>query len=527
MVDYTAYNVALCQAFRDGFNPEFGNRLTPGGIEVAAEEAVEAELSAGAESAIGYSSSSAAAAKSVRFNDVVEYFGDELAPSISSEASELSALSVAEVAAITTETMAGVLALAAITIIATLLPIILAFRSAKPARYRTGIRITTGGIGYDAKHNVTVDDVNQGGSVPHLKVWNEAGQMVGQWDKGKNKHLAVGDSIAYEIDHHPDHNAQPTYLSVSMHENDAICISHIQMTWPDGLRYNWIGDIGYACGAKWYYNTIPSNTFGHLPRCTWLDKDHQQSNYAGMGIHMPDFVSSGPRTYYYATTPKALCESPPRFQMYENFGKNDWHVMYNPPVRLNQSTLVDLDPKWTIHNDGTSFGHPHPNFKYMKVIDDWVNKTNTRDPGKKARGGKKRSTQHAVHKKHAKKTAAKSKPAPVKAHYYHTKHYQHLVSSDHERHSAKHLCQSEDSWGPDFISTREEMFCDISTKQLWPLCKGSYKLTEACFDYETKTMVPPSGGFKKRDVKSGRFVPEKKFISEDVWRAGSSMKVIH
>jgi len=37
---------------------------------------------------------------------------------------------------------------------------------------------------------------------------------------------------------------------------NAVCISYAAITWPDGSRYGWLGDIGYLCrgiGAPWYH----------------------------------------------------------------------------------------------------------------------------------------------------------------------------------------------------------------------------------------------------------------------------------
>jgi len=45
-----------------------------------------------------------------------------------------------------------------------------------------------------------------------------------------------------------------------------------------------------------------------------------------------------------------------------------------------------------------------------------------------------------------------------------------LVVSNITQHSAKNLCNSATSWGPDFVSESEGQFCDMNTKTLMPLC---------------------------------------------------------
>ncbi|PVH76724.1 hypothetical protein DL98DRAFT_640301 [Cadophora sp. DSE1049] len=46
-----------------------------------------------------------------------------------------------------------------------------------------------------------------------------------------------------------------------------------------------------------------------------------------------------------------------------------------------------------------------------------------------------------------------------------------LVVSNITQHSATNLCTSATSWGPDFVSESEGLFCDMGTKTLTPLCE--------------------------------------------------------
>lgn len=58
-----------------------------------------------------------------------------------------------------------------------------------------------------------------------------------------------------------------------------------------------------------------------------------------------------------------------------------------------------------------------------------------------------------------------------------------IVQSTMETHTATSLCESETSRGPDFASLAEGKFCDMETKELWPICKGEDD--ENCFDNDT------------------------------------------
>ncbi|KAI9712976.1 MAG: hypothetical protein M1812_006723 [Candelaria pacifica] len=37
---------------------------------------------------------------------------------------------------------------------------------------------------------------------------------------------------------------------------NGICIAYISLTWSDGQRYGWLGDVGKACGHSWYASEI-------------------------------------------------------------------------------------------------------------------------------------------------------------------------------------------------------------------------------------------------------------------------------
>lgn len=69
---------------------------------------------------------------------------------------------------------------------------------------------------------------------------------------------------------------------------------------------------------------------------------------------------------------------------------------------------------------------------------------------------------------------------------------QQLVLSDSKWHSAKKLCESETSMGPDFVHESEGLFCDMGTKTLYDIC--SDKTEGACFDVDTQTLSTNKAG---------------------------------
>ncbi|KAI1843967.1 hypothetical protein JX265_005849 [Neoarthrinium moseri] len=55
-----------------------------------------------------------------------------------------------------------------------------------------------------------------------------------------------------------------------------------------------------------------------------------------------------------------------------------------------------------------------------------------------------------------------------------------LVISSGLSHNATEVCESETSWGPDFVSKEEGMHCNMETHEVTPLCGNG--VTEDCFD---------------------------------------------
>lgn len=75
-----------------------------------------------------------------------------------------------------------------------------------------------------------------------------------------------------------------------------------------------------------------------------------------------------------------------------------------------------------------------------------------------------------------------------------------LVTSIHEQHSAIELCGSDQSYGPDFVSFSENVFCDMGTKVHWPLCDGG-QMRDECYDMATHSLITRPGHVKRNHVR--------------------------
>ena len=86
-----------------------------------------------------------------------------------------------------------------------------------------------------------------------------------------------------------------------------------------------------------------------------------------------------------------------------------------------------------------------------------------------------------------------------------------LIISDISTHSASNLCAASNSYGPDFVATKEGKFCDMKNKHLWDVC--TEQKSTCCFDVAQKKLQACAGARKRggiswRQVASVREVVE-------------------
>jgi hypothetical protein len=91
----------------------------------------------------------------------------------------------------------------------------------------------------------------------------------------------------------------------------------------------------------------------------------------------------------------------------------------------------------------------------------------------------------------------------------------HVVISDLDAHSAKEVCESTTSVGPDFVSTVKGLYCDMCKHKLWPTC--TREMPTACFDLELKSMRFDVGP-KRRDIGMEGEIPWKSYDRVFHWK---------
>ncbi|KAH1300677.1 hypothetical protein KXX17_004974 [Aspergillus fumigatus] len=310
------------------------------------------------------------------------------------------------------------------------------------------------------------DYARTGGNTPSIALFDESGERIGF--KSGARHGKIGDGKFKDIVVEPinkDNSRAPAYLSVPSSGNDALCIADIYITPPSKEFWAFFGDVPKECGVAWYRSNLPvqrQNGDPFKPRCFWIDSPDTGKTTSsfpqGAGIHLTDFTANQGRVQQYQISCDTMCASAPR---------------PGPNEKPTAKQILQLQ-KWT------------------------GGRVSTPTYGVKTRSVKARQNDRVCFADH-----------------------QVVVVSEHREHTASELCKSTSAAGPDFVSTKEGLFCDMCTGELWPLC--SKNVPTGCFDVDLKVMRASDGavtrtGLHARDVITGRDIPEKEYKKVAHWK---------
>jgi hypothetical protein len=345
-----------------------------------------------------------------------------------------------------------------------------------------------------------VEEASPGGDFPDIRLYDKRGAYIGTNDNEPDPDAGGFSDVT--IGHvRGTWGRQAEYMAVSASDPDAVCISYITTTWPDGTSMGFLGDIGYMCGASWYpSDTLITNTdsasseaplaLNRTSNCMWIDRDHSKGiKHQGFSFHLPDFSSSKDvekdgRAQQYADHPETMCSSWPRLQLFETIDRKTKISYFDPPLKYTEYN-ADADQSVVTNNHGSLIPDKRD---VLTSVDDRSNEDKRDNP---TAAELERKTKRALAHKEFMETT--------------------LVKSSHDQHNATMLCTSETSYGPDFVSTTDGKFCDMAKKELWPLC--SSELQFECFDKDTNAMSPAPHG---RSV-GGRKLPAKSYKKEIKW----------
>ncbi|KAI9794611.1 MAG: hypothetical protein M1816_004498 [Peltula sp. TS41687] len=337
------------------------------------------------------------------------------------------------------------------------------------------------------------DSSNTGGSLPDIALFDAFGNVVGRKESSDNGHVKNGNYVDIRVEHNDKNdNRQSEYLSISAGNTDAICVAGITVTWPDAGKQAWVGDIGRMCEVDWFYSETIIGEGNNKPACIWLDSDGTNGlHYAGMAMHITDFAFASGRTEQYQNNRDTMCKSAPRFKMYPKLGFWDNIPFFDPPLKYVAETLADEDTAKVLVPGKINDPGPGSERPRKKTCHDYRGLSIcTRDEENQFEEPAERKVAENVHFMAGQ-----------------------LIVSESKGHSAKELCESKTSKGPDFVSTTEKLYCDMKEKKVYPLC---VKATDrACFD-ETIQKLRPAAGPRRRD--GAWAVPEKSYHTVRYWK---------
>ncbi|OTA92355.1 hypothetical protein M434DRAFT_387364 [Hypoxylon sp. CO27-5] len=311
------------------------------------------------------------------------------------------------------------------------------------------VRVT---VGLDTKGGLN----NAGGDLPDVRLFNEAGEFIGI-TAGPGK-VEDGGFKDIKVKHKKDSTQQPTYALFSAN-NNAICVAYVTITLPNSDHYSWVGDWGHQCGGSWYYSHVYIGSTNTMPDCFWIDGNNDQPQ-SGFQVHWPEFFNpqgndlpSDPKEQ--ADKIKYFCNQGPPFKMYNYADTKDPHgITY-----------------WTIHN-------------------------------KRSENGLQERETAIAYGPPSEANSARFRRGSAAAHYprnngTNNPHANRLVMSNKLQHTADGLCDSDTSYGPDFVNVADGTFCRMSDKTKWPVCDGA-AIVDNCFN--SKTMKLIINGVSARDT---------------------------
>lgn len=159
------------------------------------------------------------------------------------------------------------------------------------------------------------------GPIPAVVAFDENKKYIGasDWSRGFG-HIGSGGYADIWVSQKKGPGRQATHLQI-LGQDDGICIAYISQLWADGTPRGWLGDMGKACGRRYYYSNIVVGDNDHRPcecsscelganirglasevhcktheplDCTWLNRDASgdgsdkinHNEAAAMQIHM-------------------------------------------------------------------------------------------------------------------------------------------------------------------------------------------------------------------------------------------------
>ena len=214
-----------------------------------------------------------------------------------------------------------------------------------------------------------------------------------------------------------------------------------------------------------------------------------------MSFQIDAFAESHDKVEQYREYKDTLCKSTPRFSTWQDLDWNSPIPYFDPPLKYQQDFATGgqgADKNFSQIVDTDLCTYDKEKERVLNLDDSCERKgvkATTPPHGPIGRG--KRHQQTWKRSEGSMKLSARFASQ--------------LVVSSKRSHNATEVCDSETSFGPDFISTEEGVFCSMSQKKKFPICgHDSDTTTDVCFDLEAKALVMP----ESEDIEHTRRVRE-------------------
>ncbi|KAF8849653.1 hypothetical protein BDZ45DRAFT_772222 [Acephala macrosclerotiorum] len=191
----------------------------------------------------------------------------------------------------------------------------------------------------------------------------------------------------------------------------------------------------------------------------------------------------------YNTNGDLFCKSQPRFWMYDNLSPDGYIPYFVNGLQVNPDG-TDANPSQVLDSSYWATQTPPPVIPDDPAPPVENTKRNLKNLNSRHYSTRNYTTegQHVVRNNI---TEMRLRSSYINANVM----KDHLVTSNATAHSASKLCNDPSTAGPDFVSLDEKMFCDMASKQVYPLYH--YTRQEACFDLDGSVFRP--GALGKRD----------------------------
>lgn len=361
--------------------------------------------------------------------------------------------------------------------------------------------------------NSNIPNGNPGGDCPIATLYDVNGNPIGS--ASSTDIITDGGSIQLSIGGGEGSAASetPEYIQLVASGSNAVCIAWFSTTSSvsDGSDFRtWNGATAQFCGLPWYPSTalFPSVALTYQPPCFWMSDDGRFVD--GFSTRLTDFFfpgSSGPANQtavQWAEFPDTLCKAPARQQFYNNSGpcvpfypsglsvvnQKDPETGFDVDFEAIESSYTMSCSIAGIPFNDVNLGQPTSSISFdtSLTLPTGITLQSSLNLGPLARAapattaleGAPAITEAPRLPKSLKTKGAAARKEPVlnrrvenraeRPHEWCEENQ--LVISEFTGHSAVEVCESESSWGPDFVSVVERVFCDMCLRRTYPLCGG-------------------------------------------------------